>query len=261
MTKVSVTALVALLAVLPACGAARADTTRLTVGQPLARFDRLKPGVHRYLRYKVEGDKRTAIDIWVRGVRFETQAGQPRLHLTQRWDEMSGPVPWSVQDSWFEPGTMRPLTHVRSLVRDGAPQVGGYAFRPDRITGMADLPQNARKDFEIASPEPAYNFEYDMELLQALPLARGYAADIVFYDPGQAPPAHYVFKVEGEAELAGPDGRKIPCWLVTADYNTGKVVSRFWFAKGSQVMIREESVQADGAVLVKTLLPPEAGDA
>ena len=214
MRKTSVAiGLVALLASSLPWDAARAETTRLVVGQPLARIGQLKPGAHRYLRYKVEGDKRTAVDIWVRTVRFETQAGGPRLHMTQRWDEVSGPVPWVVQDSWFEVGTMRPLTHVRSLVRDGAPQAAGYEFRPDRIVGLADLPQNTRKDFTIASPEPAYNFEYDMELLQALPLARGYAADMVFYDPGQASPAHYVFKVEGEAEVAGPDGRRLPCWL------------------------------------------------
>jgi len=258
--KISMAAAAGLLLMIPALAPAHAETARLVVGQPLARFDHLKPGVHRYLRYKVEGDKRTAIDIWVRSVRVESQAGQPRLHLTQRWDEVAGPVPWVAQESWFETGTMRPLTHVRSLVRDGGPQVAGYVFHPDKVTGMADLPQNSRKDFEIASPEPAYNFEYDMELLQTLPLAKGYAADIVFYDPGRDPPAHYVFKVDGEAEIAGPDGRRIPCWIVTADYNTGKVVGRFWFAKGAQVLIREESAQPDGTLLVKTLLPPEAGD-
>ncbi len=262
MPKTSVAlGLVALLSVGLAGATARAEATKQAVGQPLARFDHLKPGVHRYLRYKVEGDARTAIDIWSRSVRFETQGGQPRLHLAQRWDKVSGPVPWVVQDSWFETGTMRPLTHVRRLVRDGKAELGGYEFHPDRIVGMADLAENSRKDFQIASPEPAYNFEYDMELLQALPLARGYAADLVFYDPGQAPPAHYVFKVDGEGEVAGPDGRKVPCWLVTADYNTGKVASRFWFAKGSQVMIREETTLPDGALLVKTLLPPEAADA
>jgi hypothetical protein len=139
--------------------------------------------------------------------------------------------------------------------------VAGYRFLPDKVEGLADLPDNSRKDFSLAYAEPAYNFELDMEFLQALPLADGYAANIVFYDAGIDPKAdHYVFKVAGSDRIVGWDGRPVDCWVVTADYNTGKVRSRFWFDKKSQVLIREEAPLDSGGTLVKTLLPPEAGD-
>jgi hypothetical protein len=67
--------------------------------------------------------------------------------------------------------------------------------------------------------------------------------------------------VAGAGRIAGPDGKPMDCWLVTADYNTGKVLSRFWFAKADQVLVREEQTQKDGSTLVKTLLPPESADA
>lgn len=238
---------------------AHAEPAAVKVGDPLPHFDLLQPGVHRYLRYAVRGSARTAIDIWSRRITFEDKDGVRLLHIVQRWDEVAPPASL-VQDSWFEPGTLRPLSHVKVITRDGKAQTGGYQFLSDRISGMPDLPDNVREGFSIASPEPAYNFEYDMELLQTLPLAAGYAVSIMFYDPGAEPPARYTFRVAGSERITGSDGTPIECWLVTADYNTGKVLSRFWFDKRSQILVREEQTAPDGTYIVKVLLPPEAAD-
>jgi hypothetical protein len=135
-------------------------------------------------------------------------------------------------------------------------KVEGFAFQPDRIVGLKDLPDNAAKDFEVASPQPSFNFETDMEFIQALPLAAGYEASIVFTHPGGGPPAAYLFKVAGSEVLDLPGGGKVDCWVVTADYNRPEMpVTRFWFAKGSQVMIKQLSPMPDGSgVIGKTLL-------
>jgi len=126
---------------------------------------------------------------------------------------------------------------------------------------MPELAANERAGFDMPQGEAHYNFEYDMELLQALPLAAGRTFDIPFYDAGiDKQPDRYDFTVAGSARLKGPDGKDVDCWLVTADYKTGKVVSRFWFSKKSQVLIREEAITKDGAISIKTLLPPEAAD-
>lgn len=242
-------------------GPAHAETVRLKAGDELARSGLLRPGVHRYLRYTIEGNARTAIDIWTRRLSFENKDGRRLIHVTQHWDEAAPAGKTIDQDSWFEPMTFRPLTHVAVRTQNGKTTVAGYRYYPDRIVGLAGLPDNARKDFYMASPGPAFNFEYDIELLQALPLAPGYAATILFYDAGVDPrPDWYTFRVAGSDRIAGPDGHPVDCWLVTADYNKGKIVSRFWFDKRTQLMIREEETPADGSHWVKSLLPPEAAD-
>ena len=236
-----------------------AETVSLNVGDPIARISLLKPGVHRYLRYSVKGDgSRSAIDLWERRVTIE-EHGQ-HLHIVQRWDEVDGKVILK-QDSVFEAQTFAPITHIRRIEREGKTSIGGYLFTPGKVIGMPDLPDNGRKDFVMPMPDASYNFEDDMELLQTLPLASGRTFDIPFYDAGvDKKPDRYAFVVTGSASIADWTGRPVDCWVVTADYNTGKVVSRFWFAKAGQVLVREEATQDDGSTLVKALIPPESAD-
>jgi hypothetical protein len=252
----------ALLGIVLMAGAAGAEERVIAVhvGDRLARFERLQPGVHRYMRYVVEpGGARRPIDIWTREIRFSDEGGAARMRITQRWDEVADKAVL-VQDSLFEPQTFTPLTHVRRLERDGKTTVRGYRFTPGKVVGMADLADNDRKTFDKPMPEPSFNFEYDMELLQALPLAQGRTFSLPFYDAGIDEPGRYLFKVAGSGRIAGPDGQLVDCWKVTADYNTGKVVSAFWLAKASQLMIREDQPQPDGRLQIKTLLPPEPED-
>lgn len=252
-------ALVGAFASVPGVAAAgralAAEPQRLAVGQPLARFDWLKPGVRTYLRSREKDGRHTAIDIWRRETRFETIDGQPRLRIVQRWDSAGTPVGLVERDSLFEVGSFRPLTHVRVSTREEARLVEGFRFAPDRISGLEGLADNSQAALSFAFPEPMYNFETDMEMLQTLPLAEGYAVSIPFHHPGSQTAARYLWRVTGVEALAAPDGRSIDCWVVETDYNTDKTPpARFWLARETQVLVRTEGHAADGAVLRKTLL-------
>jgi hypothetical protein len=235
---------------LGACALAHAAPQYVAVGTPLPRFHLLKEGSHRYLRYLRSADSNTAVDIWQRDIHFDGQ----RMQIRQRWDAVGKTPSVKRLESTFETGTFRPYTHVRITEKDGKKTIEGFAFAPERITGMADLPENTQKTLAVESKEPSFNFETDMELLQTLPLAEGYETQLVFYHPGgSAAPARYTFRVAGSEAIAGPAG-PVDCWLVTTDYNQPGSVSKFWFAKATQLMVRQESQLPDGRTLVKTLL-------
>ena len=238
--------------------------TVIHVGDGTVDTKRLNPGSHRYLRYTVKDGRRIAQDIWNRTVSFEMKDGRRLLHITQRWDEANAPPGTGSaleQDSWFEPSTFRPITHVRTVTKADGKTVAGYEFKADGAVGMKDLAGNTRRDFAIAYAEWPFNFEYDMELLQTLPLRAGFDANIPFYDAGiDKKSDRYDFKVAGSNSFTGWDGRMVDCWLVTADYNSGVIKSRFWFDKRTYLLVREEASLPDGGLLVKTLLPPEAAD-
>ncbi|WBS03929.1 hypothetical protein OU994_06480 [Pseudoduganella sp. SL102] len=220
------------------------------VGTALPRFHLLKEGSHRYLRYLRSTEGNLAVDIWQRDIHFDGK----RMQIRQRWDAVGKAPSVKRLESTFETATFRPLTHVRITEKDGRKTVEGFTFAADRITGMAELQDNAQKNLAVESKEPAFNFETDMELLQALPLADGYEAQLVFYHAGgSAAPARYSFRVAGSEAIAGPAG-PVDCWIVTTDYNQPGSVSKFWYAKGTQLMVRQESTLPDGRTLVKTLL-------
>lgn len=244
------------LALLVTLGApsAHAAVTPVPVGEPLARFDRIKPGVHRYLRYKQTGETLTPADIWTREIRFEPKDGRDRLHIVQHWDSGTTPAAKTL-DSWFELGTFAPISHVRRSTKDGQTKVEGFAFTADRVIGLADLPDNAAKAYDVAAPQRTFNFETDMELLQALPLKAGFEASINFLHPGGGDPAPYLFKVTGSEVLSTPAGGRIDCWVMTTDYNRPEFpATRFWLAKDSQVMVKVVSPLPDGSAVVKVLL-------
>lgn len=232
---------------------ALASVQQVDVGMQLPRFDLLKEGTHHYLRYWKAGEANSAVDIWTREVRFEQRDGRRQLHIRQRWDGAGATPSTRLLDSWFEAGTFRPLTHATVAEKDGKRRVEGFVFAPERVSGMQDLADNAQKDLSVASPEATYNFETDVEFLQTLPLAAGYEAHVNFYHPGGKPaPQRYTFKVAGSETIAGPAG-PVDCWIVTTDYNRPGPASKFWFAKSTQLMLRQQT-EVGEKVLVKTLI-------
>ena len=235
---------------LGACVLAHAAPQYVEVGTPLPRFHLLKEGSHRYLRYLRSADGNTALDIWQRDIHVDGR----RMQIRQRWDAVGKAPSVKRLESTFEAGTFRPLSHVRITDKGGRKTVEGFTFSGNRISGMAELKDNAQKKLALESQEPAFNFETDMELIQALPLADGYEAEVVLYHPGgPAAPARYTFRVAGSEAIAGPAG-PVDCWIVTTDYNVPGSVSKFWYAKGTQLMVKQESALPDGRTLVKTLL-------
>ena len=249
--------LIALAAAAPAAVLAAPSTTphRLNVGDRLARFGLLRPGRRSYLRSQNKGGRHVATDIWQREVRFERIGGIDRLRIVQHWDGTGKDPSLVERDSLFELGTFRPLTHVRTTRAGGKTVIEGFAFGPKGLTGMRDLPDNSQTAVDVPFPEPMYNFETDMEMLQTLPLARGYAVSIPFFHPVGGTPARYLWRVAAEEALAGPDGRGIDCWVIETDYNRPQSPpARFWLAKGTQQMIRQEARGPDGIIHLKTLL-------
>lgn len=233
--------------------------SRLTVGTPLQRFDRVSPGVRRYLRYTVQEGRRETVDIWERKVSLEDVGGRAVVRVDQRWDRVVSPASVRSQTSIFEAGSFRPLAHTSRVERDGTSVLSAYRFEDDRIVGDDQIADNSKSGFVQVTTEPTFNFETDLELFQALPWRQGYSVSLMFYDPGLTAPTRYVFRTVGSAVIAGTEGSPVDCWIVTADYNTGVVVKTFWIAKVSQLVVHEEA-ERDGVVYVKTLIGAERSD-
>jgi len=176
--------------------AAQAAVTPVPVGPPLARFDKLKPG----------GPSLPALP-----------AGGRHRHRRRRL----GPASPLRRPGRPAPAAYRPATgtgraprrptasstagsrSARSAPDPRAPHAEGWGVegrglrlpaRQDR--GLKDLPDNAAKDFEVASPQPSFNFETDMEFSKPCRWRR-LRGQHCLHPSGGGPPAPYVFKVAG----------------------------------------------------------------
>lgn len=244
--------------------AAQSESSRadeLEVGQPLPRAAMLVPGVHRYARYMIVDGGRQLIDIWSRRLSYEDKEGKRLLHILQRWDAADKSYT-AIFDQLFEPTTFRPLSQNQSVTRNGAVKTLAVSFDGPNIDSTSDGQTGAGKPLHEKFGMSFYNFNTDMEFIQALPLKKGYAASIPFYDVGQEPPARYTFTVSGEETLVGTDGTPVKCWLVLSQSQDPKnPPTRFWFAQRNQVLVREETNIPGQGTLVKMLLNQEAEDA
>lgn len=230
----------------------------IEVGERLARFDNLTPGTRTYLRYRIMDGVWRPMDLWRREVRFEERDGQRRMRIMQSWTG-STTAPHSLRlDSWFATGTFAPISHERRFVRAEETRNEGFLFAPGRVIGLPAMPENTRASFVQESPQPTFNFETDMEMVQALPLGPGYATKIRFYHPGGAAPADYILHVTGSTSLAGPAG-PVEAWIVEeqAAVSPSGPPSRFFVAKKGQQVLRVEQPQTDGSMVVKVLLSQE----
>ncbi|MDQ2859371.1 MAG: hypothetical protein M3T55_01300 [Pseudomonadota bacterium] len=231
----------------------------IQVGEQLPRAALLKPGVRRYARYMIDGDSRVLMDLWTRQLSYEEQDGRRIMRIRQRWDAADKSYVAHF-DQTFEPGTFRPFSQTQTVIRGGASKSLSVTIADGKVDSTGDGGTEAAKPLHKAFGTTFYNWHTDMELLKALPLARGYAASIPFYDVGLDPPARYIYKVAGEEVLPAADGTPIKCWLVLFQEKPTEPVVRFWFSERNQILIREETKIPGQGTLVKTLLNAEAED-
>jgi hypothetical protein len=251
--------LLAVVLAMPAAWTAAASSSVdvLQVGQRLPRAAMLIPGVHRYVRYMISGDTRRLMDLWTRRLSYETVDGRRILHVMQRWDAADKSYV-AIFDQTFEADTFKPLTQSQTITRNDTTKVLSVVFNGAKVDSNSDEASGHAKPVHEKFDMDFYNWHTDMELLQALPLKRGYAASIPFYDVGQASPARYTYTVAGEESIPSAEGTSIDCWVVVFKEDASSPPLRFWFAKRNQVLVREEGVVAGEGTLVKTLLNAEA---
>lgn len=222
------------------------------VGNALPRFDKLKDGSRTYIRYRIRKDGVSkSVDLQVKTIKREEQVGSKQLRISQHWQTATASLRL---ESLFEIGTLKPLTHERIRERVGKITKEGFRFLDEKVVGLEDMPDNSRSGFEIAAPQRPFNFEVDLETLQALPLSKGAEFRIPFYHPGGPAPAHYTFKVVGE-ETVKFGGADLQCWIVSTDYNQPeKPQGKFWIEKRSQTVVRVVHPLEDGSTIVKALV-------
>ncbi|MFD2247077.1 hypothetical protein [Pontibacter ruber] len=231
---------------------AQVDTVRITAKD--LKVKQLRPGTRQYL-VTVQTPANPKVlrqSLWNRNVSFENFQGKERLVIRQNWigaDTLSNRTIFSVCEKDFTP-IYQTSTSARG--------VAAFNFYTDKITGSDTTKANAFKNFIMASPAPAFDWELDMETFESLPLKANTVYLINFYHPGsKTSPQYYRYKVIGSEKLETINNTKTDCWLLKIDYSNTNYAT-FWISKRSQEVLKMEEV-FDGVKRNKIKLGTVAG--
>jgi hypothetical protein len=112
-----------------------------------------------------------------------------------------------------------------------------FIFEENKMYSDADSTQHNTAPFEIADLKHSFNWELDLEILAALPLADKKQFDICFYHPAsKTPPQYYRYWVDRSEELALND-KKMDCWVVKVIYSEFQT-SEFWIDKSTHRVLQ-----------------------
>ncbi|HPF09839.1 MAG TPA: hypothetical protein PKW08_10695 [Flavobacteriaceae bacterium] len=196
---------------------------------------RIKEGTKQYLVYIEKPDKSILdLSIWERTISFSKFDDKEVIIIEQNWknqDTTRQRYVLSINGREY----FQPIYHYS---KNGRGIIEAFNFYRDKIVGADTVMRNSKKDFFLQLEEPTLNWELDVETFQLLPLENVRNFQLNFYHPGsKSAPAYYNYRVVGEEELKGTDGKRIPCWLLKIVYEEGSYAT-YWIAKNTREMVK-----------------------
>ena len=119
---------------------------------------------------------------------------------------------------------------------------GGDVLRLRYTTvGVVTERRSPRGPDETSSPDPAGRDAFSSAVadlvLRALPLARGFRAELPVYIMALGRRASLPVRVAGDDVVTTLNGRRVDCWRVEADF-PGPATEQFWISKESRQLMR-----------------------
>jgi hypothetical protein len=201
----------------PRCAGAVTDTFELVLSAP-DQPDRLVSTLHR--------TRQAAVD-----------SGRPVCVVTQRYQRAGSS---DLDSSVALAATLAP---VRYAAWTGAERQR-FGFTADSVAGTVQVGDSAPRHTDQAAPGPYFLAVMDLEVVRALPLALGYAAQFESYNPPRGFHRTVVRVVAVDTLLQA--GRQEPVWRL--DYDAGAAPTVLWLRRSDHALLRSRSALPDGAV-------------
>ena len=201
----------------------------------------LKPGLKQYLVYSQnsKAGNKLGFSFWLRNVAVETKNGEKVFSIRQQWFG-SDSANYRKVFSLNKATDFSPIYHAETI--KGI--IKAYNWNQAKIIGADTIKNNAQKDFVLDFSVPNFNWNLDIETFEMLPLAKGKAFAINFYDAGLGAPKYVLYRVEGDEFIRTYDNQKVDCWILITEGTRGgnKYAQRFWISKKGHEFLKEEDV-------------------
>lgn len=210
-------------------------------GDYLAGADRIAPRTEQFILYRLSDGESQLSALLSRIIEV---TDENVLRVVQRYD---GPNGVNIDSSTVARATLAPLTYRAEGT--GSSQV--FHFTPDSITGVIALPDGEEQRSAVDLDQPAYNAVVLDELIQALPLELGYAAEVLTYNPGRGS-VPLTVRVVREDALTLANGSALTTWVLTLEGSP--IPTTMWVDQATHQVVRLLSQLPDGSEFWKVRL-------
>ena len=174
---------------------------------------------------------------------------KPAITVIQRWDrDTIMHAAWSV----FDAKDFSTLLHHTwwktlgySMKFDFEAKTAGF----DKNGIIGEIPDSiktaATAGFNQSFESYNLNWHADLIVYQLLPYQNNRTFVINYYDPGFGKPEHVLYTVTGSDFITTGSGEKVECWVLNHD-DPGNIYERFWIAKKTKEVLKEEDYSPKG---------------
>jgi hypothetical protein len=221
----------------------------------------LQTGDYSYLivRQKAKDSPAMSLILAKMSVERISYHNRPAIAVRQQWDRDS-----VVHRAYtvFDAATFATLLHDTYWRALGYSMVFDFDAKTfDSRPVQRAISDSARKSCsdELAGSFGAYNLNWhdDLVIYSMLPYKEGRTFLINYYDPGFGKPVEVPYSVTGSDWLVSRGGEKIECW--TLEHGDENGVEKFWVAKKTREVLKEEDRGAKGEYRYKYKLGVEGG--
>lgn len=209
----------------------------------------VKPGNYSYLVYTKKTKEGGAENLSLVNIKIETKQynGKEAFAITQSWENAANP--------FHKAYTVLSATDGTTLYHETFWQQTGinskFDFETKKVTLEGEPTEAMKPRYEqfktmtetgFQKSFAAYNLNWhsDLIIFQMFPYKENRTFRVNFYDPGSAEPQIADYIVTGSDTIKDSSGEKIDCWTMEFRSEKYKSVQKFWVAKKTKEVLKEE---------------------
>jgi hypothetical protein len=211
----------------------------------------LQTGKYNYIIFNKQTKESPAQRITLVKINVEPQLyhNKSAFIVTQEWDR---------DTIWHAAYTVFDAKDFSTILHDTYWKSLGYSIKFDFENKTVDFKNHSKeapdsiksgiiKDFNQSFEKYNLNWHADLLIYQLLPYKDKRTFVINYYDPGFGKAEDVMYTVTGSDFITDHDGKKIDCWVLNyTDAVDLKVYERFWIAKKTKEVLKEEDFSGRG---------------
>ena len=207
----------------------------MQVGDKKIKTSRIKPGVSKFISFRVSEGVRQPLSILTRTIKIERKSGAEVIIVEQQYESANGV---SVDTSILQRQTLSPISYTSKP----AAQTESFDFTQTGVAGTITTTTGENRQMNVLLKEPVFNAVVQNEILQSLPLEKGKNFSFRIYNPGKQ--FFEMTALVGGSETIKTINGNVEAWIVSIA--GAAAPTKIWMSKKTQEVIWKKTELPNG---------------